>query len=62
MKEKIISDINESEYFPVLVDESTDITAYEQMVLYVKYLDQDFQPKTSFIGIVKVRKSHKLLS
>ena len=61
MKEKI-SDINESEYFSVLVDESTDITAYEQMVLYVKYLDQDFQPKTSFIGTVKVRKSHKLLS
>ena len=38
VKEKIISDINKSEYFSVLVDESTEITAYEQMVLYVKYL------------------------
>ena len=62
VKEKIISDINKSEYFSVLVDESTEITAYEQMVLYAKYLDQDFQPNTNFIGIVKVRKSHNLLS
>ena len=62
MKKKIISDINKSEYFSVLVNESTDITAHEQMELYVKYLDQDFQTKTSFIGIVMVRKSHDLLS
>ena len=62
VKEKIISDINKSEYFSVFVDESTEITAYEQMVLYVKYLDQDFQPNTNFIGIVKVRKLHNLLS
>ena len=62
VKEKIISDINKSEYFSVLVDESTDITAHEQMVLYVKYIDQDFQTKTSFIGIVMVRNEHYLLS
>ncbi|KAJ8043866.1 hypothetical protein HOLleu_11156 [Holothuria leucospilota] len=42
--------IKESPVFSVLIDESTDITTTEQMLIYIKYLDQNGNTNVTFLG------------
>ncbi|XP_070576346.1 uncharacterized protein C17orf113-like [Ptychodera flava] len=47
--------LQESEFVSVLSDESTDISVSKKLVMYVRVIEEDFTPKTRYIGNVKVK-------
>nr|XP_033509046.1 zinc finger MYM-type protein 1-like [Nicotiana tomentosiformis] len=50
----IIEDLN-GDYFPLLVDESIDVSRKEQMAIVLRYVDKKGSVMERFIGIVHVR-------
>lgn len=60
IEEDILEKIKKSNYYSVLVDETTDIRVREKMVLYVRYVDsQTFTPKTTFLANVYLQGEEK---
>ncbi|XP_064633641.1 zinc finger protein 862-like [Lineus longissimus] len=56
IKEEKIEAIKKSVVFAVLIDESTDITTIEQMLIYAKYLDQATgETKITLLGTEEMR-------
>jgi hypothetical protein len=43
-----------SPVFSVLIDESTDITTVEQMLVYIKYMDKNGNTNVSFLETEEV--------
>jgi hypothetical protein len=43
-----------SQFFSVIVDETTDIATKEQVSVCIRYLSNDFQPIESFLGLYQV--------
>ena len=52
VKGKVWKDILASDYVSVLIDESTDISTSENMILYIIYIDKkNKRAKTTFVGL-----------
>ena len=52
VKGKVWKDILASDYGSVLIDESTDISTSENMILYIIYIDKkNKRAKTTFVGL-----------
>jgi len=39
-------------FFGIVIDESTDIAASKQLIIYIRYLNDQFHPKTEFLGLI----------
>ncbi|XP_047265901.1 uncharacterized protein LOC124897223 [Capsicum annuum] len=55
----IIEDLN-GDYFPLLVDESKDVSLKEQMVVCIRYVDKKRLVIEAFIGLVHVKNASTL--
>lgn len=59
VRDSVVADVIASPSFAVLIDETTDITVMQQLILYIKYLkrkeDGKFCLQTDFLGIIQVR-------
>ncbi|XP_060869648.1 52 kDa repressor of the inhibitor of the protein kinase-like [Metopolophium dirhodum] len=53
MREQIVEKINKSKCFSVLVDETTDISCFEQLSLCVWYLEQSIDAKNDITYVLK---------
>ncbi|KAF0765422.1 52 kDa repressor of the inhibitor of the protein kinase-like, partial [Aphis craccivora] len=53
IQEQIVEKINKSKCFSVLVDETTDISCFEQLSLCVRYLEQSIDAKNDITYILK---------
>ena len=53
--DELVSNINQSPYFSVTLDESTDITNKQNLIVYVLFLKKEkgeMVPKTQFLGLI----------
>ena len=56
VNDSVFEKVRHSSVFASLIDESTDITVTEQLLVYVaKYIDDKTGPKISFLGVKEVR-------
>ncbi|KAE9522168.1 hypothetical protein AGLY_017428, partial [Aphis glycines] len=53
IQEQIVEKINKSKCFSVLVDKITDISCFEQLSLYVQYLEQSIDAKNDITYVLK---------
>ncbi|XP_006824225.1 zinc finger protein 862-like [Saccoglossus kowalevskii] len=51
IERRIYSDIRESPFYSLMVDETTDISILKQLIMYAKYTDKEGNAKTSFVHI-----------
>ena len=49
ISKEIEKEIQQSRFLSVLVDESTDISVTQKLVVYVRFMTEDFVPKTRFV-------------
>ena len=52
--DKLVSQVKDSGVFSVMLDESTDVSVHQNLVVYIRYLASvagRVQPITSFLGI-----------
>lgn len=54
MKNDILKQVQDAQCYSIMIDETTDVTTKEQMIIYGKYMAER-QIKTSFLGIIEVR-------
>lgn len=54
--QQIKKDVLASPAWSVLIDETQDISHIEQLAIFVKYLDTSNKAKTSFFGLVEVKR------
>ena len=52
--ENSVNKIKHADMFSVLVDESTDISVSKQMVVYVRIIDENFEPQTIFLKNITI--------
>ncbi|XP_071169572.1 zinc finger protein 862-like [Mytilus edulis] len=50
----ILQDICNSRYYSILIDETTDIAVIKQMTILARYITENNQVKTSFLGMVEL--------
>ena len=55
VRQKIISQVKQSPTYSLIIDETCDVSIKEQCIVYIKYLDADFRPVTSFVGLVELK-------
>ena len=56
--DELVSNINQSPYFSVTLDESTDITNKQNLIVYVLFLKKEkgeMVPKTQFLGLITLK-------
>ena len=52
---EVFKGVNNSHFWSLMVDDSTDTGTHEQMILYVRFIDSRLQPKvTRFLGVKRI--------
>jgi len=54
IEDRLVSQVRESEVFSVMLDESTDVSVHQNMVVYIRFLEKvsgRVEPSTQFLGI-----------
>nr|XP_022322921.1 protein FAM200B-like [Crassostrea virginica] len=54
IEDKLIGQVRESGVFSIMLDESSDVSVHQNLVVYVRYLEQAFgrlDARTSFLGL-----------
>ena len=51
---EITDAIQKAQYYTLMADEVTDISNREQVAVYMRWIDSDFQPHEDFIGLYKL--------
>ena len=51
---KIAGCISTSKFYCILCDECTDTSNREQLVICIRWIDQQLQPQEDFIGLYKI--------
>lgn len=54
MEEKLLSKVRESELFSIMIDESSDVSVHQNLVVYIRFLEENLgrlEAKTSFLGV-----------
>ena len=46
---RLVGELKKASFFSIIIDESTDIAVNKHMVVYVRYVDDHFVPKTAFL-------------
>lgn len=46
--------MQESKYFSICIDESTDISDVNQLIIYVKTVDENFDTKVDLLSVVSM--------
>ena len=54
IESSLLNYLNESPYFSIMVDKSTDITTLEEMSICFRWLDYDGVPVEHFLGLVQL--------
>ena len=53
IRRPIVKNIKESSYYSIMTDEATDIINKEQFVIYIRWVDNGFNPNEDLIGLHK---------
>ena len=56
---KIVSAMQKALFYTVMVDETTDCSNKEQVLLVTRWVDEDLNVHESFIGLYSVGTSHR---
>lgn len=59
IREKIFNDCNNSGFFAICCDETTDVSTKEQMSICVRFVEDSYI-REEFIGFVELRQMQKL--
>lgn len=54
ISEDVLTKVKASPVYCIIIDETIDISMREQMIVYVKILDQKLAPQTLFLSILQV--------
>lgn len=54
IRQKIISEVNDSEAFSLLADETADISGHEQLSLGIRFVDKEYNIREEFLGFEKL--------
>ena len=54
MLRKIARNIQQTKFYSVMVDETADISNKEQLILFIRWVNDDLQVHNGFIGIHKI--------
>ena len=49
---EILTELKESKYFPIMFDETIDVSTIEQMVIHARYIDKNGKIVTRFLKIL----------
>ena len=50
----IATNINKSEFYRIMCDESTDVSNREQLVICIRWVDDNLEPHEEFLGLYKI--------
>ena len=50
----IATNINKSEFYCIMCDESTDVSNREQLVICIRWVDDNLEPHEEFLGLYKI--------
>lgn len=53
LSDGIFEEVRASPFFSLMTDETTDVAVVKEVVIYVRYLDQQRQIRTAFVGTVE---------
>ena len=53
---EIEKEIQQTRFLSVLVDESTDISVTQKLVVYVRFMTEDFVPKIAFLKTCRMER------
>ena len=51
---KVVDLIRSQSYFTIMADETTDVSNWEQFVICLRWVDNDFQVHEDFVGLYEV--------
>ena len=51
---KYFKNVNQSKFYAITVDEVTDVSNHEQLVICICWIDHNFEPHEDMIGFYRV--------